>query len=142
MSQGIIDTACAFAAHRPVYMLRPIPELKLDVPRMMGRALIRGEQRRISISLDEYDARHKFIVETQNRAAERCGVKLLDPRPYLCSDGRCWGDEDGLPIYFDDDHLNERGGQLLVPLFRQIFMPSKDSGPVWTGPQAADDTHG
>src|SRR5690606_31063220 len=39
MRQGIVDTACAFAAHRPVYMLRPIPEMKLDVPRIMGRAL-------------------------------------------------------------------------------------------------------
>src|SRR5690606_34137892 len=142
MRQGIIDTACAFAAHRPVYMLRPIPEMKLDVPRIMGRALLRGEPRRISISLEEYEARHKFIWETQDLAAAQCGVKLLDPRPYLCSDGRCWGDVDGLPAYFDDDHLNERGGQLLVPLFRQMFSPSQESAPALTGPQPADKVHG
>ncbi len=121
VDQGFIDTVCAFAAHRPVYMLRPIPELKLDVPRTMGRALIRGEERRISISLEEYEERHKPIWNLLNRVVEQCGVKLLDPRPILCPDGRCWGDVEGLPIYYDDDHLNERGGQLLVPLFQQIF---------------------
>src|SRR5690606_9303611 len=130
-------------------MLRPIPELKLDVPRTMGRALIRGEERRISISLEEYEERHKPIWNLLNRVVEQCGVKLLDPRPILCPAGRCWGDVEGLPIYYDDDHLNERGGQLLVPLFQQIFAEpvNKTAGrgrvvgiplgtKCWTRPQA------
>jgi len=118
---GIAETACAFAQHRPVYMLRPIPELILDVPRTMGRAAMRGENRRVSITLDEYEERHRIAWAAQDRAAEKCGVILLDPRPYLCSDGRCWGDADGLPLYTDDDHMSERGGQLLIPLFKQMF---------------------
>lgn len=102
-------------------MLRPIPELSLDVPRAMGRALIRGEELRVSVSLEEYRNAHQRAWAAQDLAAEQCGIKLLDPLPYLCSDGHCWGDVDGLPIYYDDDHLNERGGELLVPLFRQIL---------------------
>ena len=122
MQNGIAQTACAFAQHRPVYMMRPIPELKLDVPRTMGRAaIIWGQERRVSITLDEYEERHRIAWAAQDRAAEKCGVILLVPRPYLCSDGRCWGDADGLPIYNDDDHLSERGGQLLIPLFKQMF---------------------
>lgn len=121
IQQGLIATACAFAAHRPVYMLRPIPELSLDVPRAMGRALIRGEELRVSVSLEEYRNAHQRAWAAQDLAAEQCEIKLLDPLPYLCSDGHCWGDVDGLPIYYDDDHLNERGGELLVPLFRQIL---------------------
>ena len=65
--------------------------------------------------------RHRIAWAAQDRAAKKCGVILLDPRPYLCSDGRCWGDADGLPLYTDDDHLSERGGQLLIPLFKQMF---------------------
>lgn len=129
IEQGIIETACAFAAHRPVYMLRPIPEMKLDVPRTMGRALLRGKEQRVSISMAEYEERHKRAWETQNRAAEQCGVKLLDPLPYLCRDGHCWGDVDGLPIYYDDDHLSERGGQLLIPLFREMFAQELYAAP-------------
>jgi peptidoglycan/LPS O-acetylase OafA/YrhL len=122
LQAGIVETACAFAQHRPVYMLRPIPEMKLDVPRTMGRAaIIWGQERRVSITLDEYEERHRIAWAAQDRAAEECGVILLDPRPYLCSDGRCWGDADGLPLYIDDDHLSERGGQLLIPLFKQMF---------------------
>lgn len=121
MQKGMIATACAFADHRPVYMLRPIPELKVDVPRIMGRAAILGKVKRVSISVEEYDERHKIAMEAQDRAAAECGVILLDPRPYLCADGRCWGDVDGIPVYSDDDHLSERGGQLLIPLFKQMF---------------------
>lgn len=121
MANGIVETACAFAQHRPVYMLRPIPEMTEDVPRIMGRAALRGDSVRVSISLEEYHERHKVAWAAQDRAAAECGVKILDPLPYLCSDGRCWGDVDGLPIYYDDDHLSERGGQLLIPLFRQMF---------------------
>lgn len=119
---GTIETACNFAKYRTVYMVRPIPELKLHVPKTMGRALLmRGEKLRVSISLDEYHERHAYAWETQDIAAKRCGVKILDPLPYLCSEGRCWGDLNGLPIYLDDDHLNERGGSLLIPMFSQIF---------------------
>ncbi len=118
---GIVDTACAFAKHRPVYMLRPIPELKLDVPRSMGRALQIGQDIRVSVSVEEYEERNRIAWEAQDRAAAECGVKLLDPRPYLCNNGRCWGDVDGIPVYYDDDHLSEHGGQLLIPLFRQMF---------------------
>ena len=122
MRTGIINTACEFAKTRPVYMMRPIPELKYNVPKTMGRALLLDNQyHRTSITLKEYQMRNAFLLETQYMAAERCGVKILDPLPYLCSDGHCWGDVDGLPIYYDDNHMNERGGTLLIPLFRQVF---------------------
>jgi hypothetical protein len=125
IQNGMVETACAFAQHRPVYMMRPIPELKFDVPRTMGRAAMFGRDLRVSVSLEEYEERHRVAWEAQNRAAEECGVTLLDPRPYLCSDGRCWGDVDGIPVYYDDDHLSERGGHLLIPLFKQMFTPTE-----------------
>lgn len=119
--QGIYETACAFAEHRPVYILRPTPEFKRDVPRVMGRAAMLGTEARVSISMEEYNERHRLAWEAHERAAKKCGATLLDPRPYLCSDDRCWGDIDGLPIYYDDNHLNARGGRLLIPLFRQML---------------------
>ena len=51
----------------------------------------------------------------------RCGVRILDPLPYLCGEGRCWGASGGLPNYYDDDHLSQHGANLLIPMFRQIF---------------------
>lgn len=144
LRDGAIETACRLAQDRPVYMVRPIPELRLHVPITMGRALIRGEPRRVSISLEEYHERHAFAWETQDMAAERCGVKILDPLPYLCREGRCWGDVDGLPIYFDDDHLNERGGSLLIPMFRQVFedMEQETVTSAASGKTRAEDSAG
>ena len=122
MRDGIINTACEFAKFRTVYMMRPIPELKYHVPKVMARSLLIDHQyRRLSVTLEEYHKRNAFLLETQDLAAERCGVKILDPLPYLCSDGACWGDVDGLPIYYDDDHMNERGAALLIPMFREVF---------------------
>lgn len=129
MRDGIIDTACRFASHRPVYMLRPTPELMLDVPRTMGRALMRGSAAEVAISRQQYELRNAYAWQTQDLAAERCGVKILDPLPYLCPDENCPGDLDGLPLYSDDDHLNARGGELLVPLFRNLFNQASAPAP-------------
>ena len=121
-SQRIIDTSCGFARKGPVYLVRPIPELRLNVPRTMGMALLRGHQERVSISLDEYRIRNRFIWAAQDIARAQCGIHILDPLPYLCSDGRCWGDQDGLPLYIDDHHLSGRGAALLLPMFQTIFQ--------------------
>jgi peptidoglycan/LPS O-acetylase OafA/YrhL len=116
-----VETACQFAARRPTYLMRPIPELGMNVPRTMGKALLFDEPTRISISLDAYHARNAFVWSVQNEARAKCGVQILDPLPYLCHDSRCWGDRDGLPLYFDDDHLSERGAALLEPMFQTVF---------------------
>ncbi len=121
MQKGVVDTACEFAKDRPVYMVRPIPELAINVPKSMARGVLLGINGEVSISLDEYTRRQKYVVDTQDMAAARCGVKILDPIPVLCDSGVCRGDHDGLPIYFDDDHLSLRGANLLVPMFREIF---------------------
>jgi peptidoglycan/LPS O-acetylase OafA/YrhL len=127
---AFVGTACKFAQTRPVYMVRPIPEMPRDVPRTMGRAALFGRHERVSISLDEYHQRHRLVWEAQDAARAECGVHILDPLPYLCSDGRCWGDKDGMPIYFDDDHLNERGAALLQPLFETMLKQQVNSSPA------------
>lgn len=130
----LISTACEFARTRPVYMLRPIPELRRDVPRTMGHAAVLGRQARVSISLEEYHERHRLVWEAQDAARAQCGIHILDPLPYLCSDGRCWGDKDGLPLYYDDDHLSERGAALLMPLFETMFKDQAGKGSAISWP--------
>lgn len=127
--EGMVSTACEFARTRPVYYVRPIPEMPVNVPKSMARARIQGRDREVSISLSEYRARHAFVWAAQDLAAKRCGVKILDPLPYLCSDGRCVGSVDGLPIYGDDNHLNRRGADLLIPMFRKVFENEGRSSP-------------
>lgn len=121
LQDGIVKTACELAQSRPVYMLRPIPEMKYSVPKTMGRALMFGKNTEVSLPLSEYQQRNRIAWETQDLAMQQCGVKILDPTAYLCSHEKCSGARDGIPLYYDDDHLSERGSALLIPMFRSIF---------------------
>lgn len=88
----------------------------------MGWSKVKGNSDyRISITRDHYADRHRLAIVAQDKAARECGVHILDPVPYLCDDNNCYGDKDGQPIYFDSDHLSERGGALLIPLFQTVF---------------------
>lgn len=121
-AQRLTDTACQLAQDRPVFLVRPIPEMGVDVPKAMVRAMAWGRQKDVSISLAEYHRRQDFVWAAQNAARDRCGVRILDPVPYLCPDGRCHGVKDGRPLYSDDDHLSEFGNKLLVPMFTEVFQ--------------------
>ncbi|MBE0472552.1 MAG: acyltransferase, partial [Methyloprofundus sp.] len=97
----IVSTSCAYTKkNRPVYLTRPIPSMPVDVPKTLTRDLIfgRGSQD-IKITLEEYHQRHKLVWEAQDQAAEQCGVKILDPLPYLCDDQYCYGSRDLRPLY-------------------------------------------
>ena len=115
-------SACEIQKERQVYLVRPIPEMGVDVPKTLSRnIMLRRGNEDIKITLDEYHQRHKLVWEAQDQAAEQCGVKILDPLPYLCDDHYCYGSRNGRPLYYDDDHLSEYGNKFLVPMFEQVF---------------------
>ena len=89
----------------------------------MGRALLlNGKEKRVSVSMAEYRERNEIALRLLDEVANKCNITLLDPIPYLCDGERCYGDFDGLPIFYDDDHLNMRGSDLLKPLFEQVLL--------------------
>lgn len=119
---SLIKTTCELAKERPVYILRPTPEMEMNVPKTISRAMMFGKQApNISISKDEYMKRHSFVWSAQDEAASLCGVKILDTTAILCKSGRCESTYNSRPIYYDDNHMSEYGNKLLVPLFREIF---------------------
>lgn len=121
LKERSVATICELAGQRKVYLVRPIPEMKVPVPQVMARYKMMGIDKRVSISLTEYYSRHQFAFALQDEAKARCGVEILDPLPYLCDKNECYGDFNGRPIYFDDDHLNNFGNTILTPMFSQIF---------------------
>lgn len=119
--EGLVDTACAFQQHRQVYLLSPIPEMGRDVPRTVGRSMLVGHPVDVSVPLAEHLERTREVRQAQALAVQRCGVKLLDATALLCPGGICRGMRDGVPVYYDDDHLSERGAEVLTPLFRTMW---------------------
>lgn len=123
-----LATACEIAGHRPLFLMRPIPEMAIDVPHSMAKAMLMGAPRKVSITLAEYHARHAFVWGLQDEAREQCGARILDPLPYLCDDKVCHGSRNGRPLYADDDHLSEYGNRLLVPMFAKAFASMQKEG--------------
>lgn len=121
--QKIIETGCEIAQNRTTYFVRPIPEMIVNPSRIMALNRVLGREiAEIKIPLEDYHKRNKLVWEAQDAAAKQCGVKILDPLPYLCDDTYCYGSKNGRPLYYDDDHLSEHGNKLLVPMFEEIFI--------------------
>ena len=117
-----IETLCKLSENRPVYLVRPFPEMGRDVPTVLYRnQMFLGTQSDYSIPIADYHSRHDAIWQAQDKAAVSCGVTILNPLPYLCHDEKCWGSENGRPFYYDNNHLSEFGNKQLVPMFEQVF---------------------
>ncbi len=114
--------ACNIAEKRTVYLARPIPEMGVNVPDTLSRNILFGRANEdIKIPLKAYHLRNRFVWNAQDEAAQECGIKTLNPLPYLCDKQYCYGSKDGRPLYFDDDHLSEYGNKLLIPMFNSVF---------------------
>ncbi len=133
-----VATACAIARQRPLFLMRPIPEMIIDVPHAMAKAILMGDRREVFITKEEYRKRHAFVWSIQNEAQEQCGAQILDPLPYLCDDEVCHGSKNGIPLYVDDDHLSEFGNRLLVPMFAKAFASMRDAGEPLAHRQATE----
>ena len=64
--------------------------------------------------------RSQLHLNANAKLAQQCGVQLLDPLPFLCDEQQCYGSQNNIPYYFDDDHLSLRGARRLMPLFEPI----------------------
>ncbi|MEL5347082.1 acyltransferase family protein [Serratia nevei] len=119
---AMIKTTCDIANNRRVFIVRPIPEMLEDVPKKASRAISFGmRQPDISITESDYMQRHSFVWSIQDESANQCGVRILNPLPYMCKDGECSGYHNGRPIYYDDNHLSEYGNKILTNMFKTIF---------------------
>jgi len=117
----LVEATCSIAAHRPVYLMRPVPEMPFNIPKTLSRRLAAGWIGDVSIPRAAYQARHAWVWAAQDEAARRCGARILDPLPYLCDNERCYGSRNGRPLYYDDDHLSLTGNALLSPMFAPVF---------------------
>ncbi|WP_333892581.1 acyltransferase family protein [Atlantibacter subterraneus] len=127
-AQSLINTACELSQQRQVYLVKPIPEMPHNVPRVLSHALMFGKKPEdVTAELSVYNQRNKTIIDAQDTAAKQCGVKILDPTRELCRAGVCYGSHSLQPLYFDDNHLSESGNKNLVPMFAEIFATSSPS---------------
>lgn len=116
------DVVCSIAQSHPVYIVKPIPEMPFSIYKglNMHRRLFQ-QTSDISVPLSEYEKRNRFAISVIDAAAKHCNATVLDPTPYLCPNGRCMGSKDGVPLYFDDNHLVDAGDEQLKGLFSEVM---------------------
>lgn len=131
--RNLVASTCALIkgnghGNRPVYLVRPFPEMTVGVPRTTARQLLLGQATDVGISLAAYHQRHAFIWAAQDEAVAICGARILNPLPHLCDSQRCKGTQDGRPRYYDDNHLSEFGAAALVGMFREVTSSAESGG--------------
>ncbi len=116
------DVVCSIAQNHPVYIVKPIPEMPFSINKglNMHRRLFQ-QTSDISVPLRVYEKRNRFAISVIDAAAKHCNATVLDPTPYLCPNGKCMGSKDGVPLYFDDNHLVDAGDEQLKGLFSEVM---------------------
>lgn len=117
-----VNDACKLSDNNELYLMRPIPEMIVDVPNTLARNIIfRGNDKDLKLPIEDYKKRNQLVWKAQDLAQEKCGVHILDPLPYLCDEEYCYGSIDGRPLYSDDNHLSQYGSKFLLPMFKKIY---------------------
>ncbi|WP_027682683.1 acyltransferase family protein [Rhizobium leguminosarum] len=117
----LVATMCEIAAERPVYLLRPVPEMPYSVPSFLARSAMLSNVVSAGIKRAAYNERTKIVDEAQDIASSQCGVNILDTSRYLCTASTCAANDGVAAFYFDNSHLSEAGNRKLVPMFAQVF---------------------
>lgn len=122
LTNHMVDTICEFTQTNPVYLVKPTPEIGRSVPEaMLKKTLLNNSDKQIKITRDEYNQRQNIALGMQDDAVKRCNAKVLDPLPYLCDSEYCYGDTDGIPLYYDDNHLSSYGSEVISPIYDEVF---------------------
>lgn len=106
-----------------VYVLKTVPIPGFDVPRLAAITALRGgDFESMGITKDLHQQSRAPLEQTFEQLAQM-GATVLEPAEYFLNSRGIYGamrNDDVL--YFDTDHLTEKGAELVVPLFRPLFQ--------------------
>jgi hypothetical protein len=102
---------------REVVIIGPVPEVGWNVPLVSSRNLLFGWPVPDNIPRDAYEARAGRTEDLLARiAAANEGVRYLSLSDVFCGSRGCSvHDEDGLPLYVDDDHISRSAAERILP---------------------------
>lgn len=122
LMQSVIDQL--ISAGKEVILVEDNPDLEIDMRDILSWRNFRTEWKRDYTPTKKADvlARHKDFMRMQKELAAQPGVTLLaGTLDAFCPEDDCeLFDEQGLPLYYDDDHLSGSGSRKLA---REILMP-------------------
>lgn len=113
-----------------VVVMRQVASQQRDIPKSLARArLLGGDVDAVGVTVEDHE---KFTKQSNDYIdeimAERPGLLVLDPIPYLSEDGRCLAERGGRPLYYDYQHLTRFGAGFLTPMFEPLLRSIAQQG--------------
>ncbi|MCL3881745.1 acyltransferase family protein [Marivita sp. GX14005] len=110
------------AAGRDVVIVYPVPEIGHKVPETLAKLSLHGRTpERFGLSQAAFDARNADVIAALDTISARYDAERIVPHDALCSEGHCAVIRNGIPLYYDDDHLSSAGAALFGPQFDRIM---------------------
>jgi peptidoglycan/LPS O-acetylase OafA/YrhL len=104
---------------RRVIVLGPIPEANYDIPMALAKAAWRNTDIRFSTSLAGFNQRQATFFALQ-REYNSSNIQWMALHQPLCNEVQCRFTKEGLPLYFDDNHLATNGVAHISGVFDNI----------------------
>lgn len=109
------------AAGKKVLIVGPLPEPTLNVPHALHVAEFGFADHPAAVTFADYQGRHAVIFEIFRSLEKRPGVSFIWPANKLCAQGRCPIVDEGLPLYFDHNHLSVAAAKRTSSLYDHLF---------------------
>jgi peptidoglycan/LPS O-acetylase OafA/YrhL len=105
---------------RKVIIIYPIPEMGWNVPDLLMKNNFIYKNINAACASTSYDAFKKRNLRTYqalDKIVENKNIIRIYPEKIFCNnyiDGRCIAHIDGVPLYYDDDHLSFKGTKMII----------------------------
>jgi peptidoglycan/LPS O-acetylase OafA/YrhL len=110
------------AAGKQVWIVGPVPEVGVDVPKTLANAKRFGRNIDIRPSRQQFEFRQRGTFDILDRVAAQHGATIVPVHENLCDHYSCEvASREGQPLYYDDDHLSFSGERAVVPALEAIF---------------------
>ncbi|MGR7522437.1 acyltransferase family protein [Klebsiella aerogenes] len=117
-TKAFTELACRISQNHKVFVVNPIPEMSVNVPRHISHLLMMGyDVSDVYTNTNSYKYKNSTVLSAHANIDKKCNIEVLNPLNYLCKNGACYGSQDLQPLYFDDNHLSQTGNKKLIPMF-------------------------
>jgi peptidoglycan/LPS O-acetylase OafA/YrhL len=110
---------------KTVYLIYPIPEVGFDVTLQFIKEKSEGTDRVITTSAAVYNSRSRSVISAFDKIGLHTNLNRIYPGRIFCNSivkERCVAEIDNKILYFDDDHLNIHGADIVI---QKIFKKTK-----------------
>lgn len=92
----------------------PIPEVGWNAPKKALLNYLEGNKIEVLTDKEIYDERNSFAIDMLNELSKHSNISVIYPHDFLCDEMFCHATFEGLPLYYDTNHLSVRGTKYLL----------------------------